>query len=285
MRIAITGASGLIGTAIRDFFVRLNYEVVILKRKPSGNYEFHPSDFDQVKAVINLAGESVFKRWTNGNKKKIKDSRILTSKALSETLSKLTNPPEVVVNASAIGYYGNGKEKTFNEESAPGHDFLAEVVTEWEKALNIPKVRTVFARFGVVLSHKGGALKTMLLPFKLGLGGRIGSGKQFMSWIDLDDVVGAIHHIVNDITISGPVNVVSPHPIRNEEFTKELGKVLNRPTVLPMPEFAIRLLLGEMGEDLLLSSARVEPKVLLETGYPFLFSNLASALKKEVHNA
>lgn len=282
MRIAISGSSGFVGTKLKTFFLHSGHSLVILKRNPSGEYVFSEKDFEGVDAVINLAGESIFSLWTEKKKRKIKDSRIKTTRSLALALNKLVNPPKVVINASAIGYYGNGREKSFDETSPKGAGFLAEVVDEWEKALQVSNIRTVFARFGVILSANGGALKTMLWPFKMGLGGKIGTGEQFMSWIAIEDVIGVIHHLLTHEEITGVVNVVSPHPVRNSEFTKILGKVLNRPTLLPMPEALIRLILGEMGEDLLLSSTRVLPKRLLETGYPFLYPELEKALIKEI---
>lgn len=252
--------------------------IVILKRNPNGDYFFSEKDFEEVDAVINLAGESIFSLWTDKKKKKIKDSRIKTTRALSIALNKLSQPPKCVINASAIGYYGNGRDKTFDENSQKGEGFLADVVEEWEQELQIQHIRTVFARFGVILSPDGGALKSMLWQYKLGLGGYIGNGEQFMSWIAMEDAIGAIHHLLTHEEIAGSVNIVSPHPVRNSEFTKILGKVLNKPTFLRMPEFLIRSVLGEMGEEVLLSSIRAVPKKLMETGYPFLYPELEKAL-------
>lgn len=273
------GSSGFVGTKLKTFFLHSGHSLVILKRNSEGKYTFTPADFEGIDVVINLAGASIFSYWTERRKKQIKESRVKTTQELSRTLQQLHQPPKVVINASAIGYYGNGREKTFDETSHKGEGFLAEVVEEWEHALQTPQIRTVFARFGVILSPEGGALKTMLLPFKMGLGGIIGNGEQFMSWIALEDVVGAIHHLITHEEISGAVNLVAPHPVRNYEFTKTLGRVLNRPTIFPMPEFVVRLLLGQMGEEVLLSSTRVSPKRLIDTGYPFLNPELEKALK------
>lgn len=282
MRIALIGAGGLVGQALQDYFIPLGHEFVIFKRDKKGDYHFSPSDFTGVNAVINLAGETVSQAWTPKAKEEIRASRINTTKNLADALSQIREPPEVVINASAIGYYGNTHDKIVDESSAPGTGFLSQVVEDWEKALQVPHTRIVFARIGIVLSAQGGALKKMLLPFKLGLGGQIGDGKQMMSWIAIEDVVRAIQHILKDRTISGPVNLVSPNPVHNKSFTKTLGKVLHRPTILPMPEFAVRLIFGEMGEALLLSSTAVNPKVLLDTGYKFSYPFLEKALEHEV---
>ncbi len=282
MRIALIGAGGLVGQALQDYFIPQGVEFVIFKRNKSGTYDFRPSDFEGVQAVINLAGETVSQKWTDKAKEEIRSSRVTTTKNLANALSQIKYPPEVVINASAIGYYGDGKEKVFDESNAPGSDFLSQVVVEWEKALLVPHTRIVFARLGIVLSKNGGALKKMLLPFKLGLGGELGDGKQMMSWIAIEDVCRAIHHILKDRTISGPVNLVSPNPVHNKSFTKTLGKVLHRPTIFPVPVFAVRLLFGEMGENLLLGSTAVNPKVLLDTGYKFSYPFLEQALEHEL---
>lgn len=284
MRIALIGAGGLLGMALQNYFIPRGHEIVILRRDKKGIYHFSPSDFEGVQAVINLAGETVSQRWTEKAKQEILSSRVNTTKSLAQVLSQIKSPPEVVINASAIGYYGDGKEKILDESSVHGSGFLSQVVVEWEKALQVPNTRVVFVRIGIVLSAKGGALKKMLLPFKLGLGGPIGDGEQYMSWIAIDDVIGAIHHILKDRTITGPVNLVSPNPVRNKNFTKTLGTVLHRPTVLPMPAFAVRLIFGEMGESLLLSSTNVRPQVLLDTSYKFIYPFLEKALEHEVQD-
>lgn len=279
MRIAIAGASGLIGSSLIPFFHAEGHEVIPLKRNAAGIYEI---PFEGADLVINLAGETVSQRWTGSVKKEILESRVETTKSLVKQVLEAKNPPTVFLNASAIGYYGNRDEQTVDESSSQGSGFLSEVVEAWEKELQPlerRKIRSASLRFGVVLSTKGGALGKMLTPFKLGLGGKIGSGKQFMSWISLDDVLGAIHHVWMNETLNGPINFVSPFPVRNEEFTQTLAKVLQRPAIFPMPAFAVKLLFGEMGEELLLSSAKVEPKKLLGSGYPFLYPKLEQALK------
>lgn len=283
MKIALIGSGGFVGGHLKKFFLLSGHSLSLPKRNQEGVYHFSPGDFEGVEAVINLAGESIFSPWTESKKRKILESRIGTTQDLASALAKLSQPPKVVINASAIGYYGNGHEKTLDESSPKGDGFLADVVEEWENALKGLPIRTVFARFGIILSRDGGALKTMLLPFKLGLGGKIGSGEQFMSWIGMEDVVGVMHHLLTE-EIQGPVNVVAPHSVRNSEFTKTLGKVLHRPTFFSIPEKVIRGFLGQMGDELLLSSTRVEPRRLLETGYPFLYPDLEKVLFNALWN-
>lgn len=233
-------------------------------------------------AVIHLAGESIMGRWTDLKKAKIRESRVVGTRLLSEAMAEAEEKPKVFVCGSAIGYYGNRGDETLPEESAAGTGFLAEVCQEWEEA-TMPAVqadiRTAHLRTGIVLSTKGGALGGMLLPFKLGLGGRVGDGKQWMSWIDVRDMVGGIHHILKNDLMQGPVNMVAPKPVRNEEFTSTLASVLSRPAVIPMPAFAVKLIFGEMGESLLLGSQKVEPGRLISSGYPFRFRELRGSLE------
>jgi uncharacterized protein (TIGR01777 family) len=233
-------------------------------------------------AVVNLAGESIAEgRWTDDKKRRIRESRVKGTKLLGDALANLAVPPKTLVCASAIGYYGNRGDELMTETSAPGDDFLAKVCAEWEDATALATekgIRVVNARFGVILDTNGGALKKMLPPFRMGVGGKIGSGKQWMSWIALDDVVGGIQFALANDSIKGPVNFVAPVPVTNAEFTKTLGKVLSRPTVLPMPAFAIKLLFGEMGEALLLGSQRVAPERLAAAGYKFGYPQLEQAL-------
>jgi uncharacterized protein (TIGR01777 family) len=239
-------------------------------------------------AVVHLAGESIAEgRWTAAKKKRILDSRVQGTKLLSETLARLKNPPRVLVVASAIGYYGDRGGEILTESSSRGSDFLAEVCEAWERAAQPAKekgIRVVHPRIGIVLGKGGGALAKMLLPFKLGLGGRLGSGNQYMSWIALEDLVGVIQFALNHSALNGPVNAVSPAAATNNEFTKTLGRVLNRPTIFPAPAFALKLLLGEMAQALLLSSANVKPQKLLETKYPFKFAGLEPALRNLLIN-
>lgn len=279
MKIAIAGASGLVGSSLIPFFHAEGHEVIPLKRDAKGLYEL---PFEGVDLVINLAGETVSQRWSDRVKKEILASRVDTTRSLVKQAMEAQHPPKVFLNASAIGFYGNREEQTIDESSSQGQGFLSEVVEAWEQALqplDHTNIRSASLRFGIVLSTKGGALAKMLTPFKLGLGGKVGSGKQFMSWIALDDVLGAIHHVWLNEHLRGPINVVSPFPVRNEEFTETLAHLLQRPAILPMPAFAVKLLFGEMGEALLLSGAKVEPKKLLGSGYPFLYPKLEQALK------
>jgi len=237
------------------------------------------SGFD---AVIHLAGESIFGRWTAAKKRKIRDSRISGTLNLSSALARAEEKPKVFVCGSAIGYYGNRGDELLSEESPPGTGFLAEVCQQWEEA-TMPAVqadiRTAHIRTGIVLSPKGGALGAMLMPFKLGLGGRTGDGQQWMSWIDVQDIVGAIHHILKNDLIQGPVNMVAPKPVRNAEFAGTLASVLSRPAIFPMPAFAAKLVFGEMGEELLLGSQKVGPGKLISSGYPFRYRELRASLE------
>ena len=236
------------------------------------------SGFD---AVIHLAGESIIGRWTAEKKTRIRDSRVMGTRNLAQALAAAKDKPQVFLSSSAIGYYGNRGDELLNENSAPGTGFLAEVCREWEAATEpaaAAGIRTVQLRTGVVLSPKGGALGKMLTPFKMGVGGRIGDGRQWMSWIDVEDMVGAIQHILNT-DLHGPVNMVAPEPVTNVEFTTTLASVLSRPAFFPMPAFAVRLAFGEMGETVLLGSQRVNPGQLLEKKYRFQFRTLGASLE------
>jgi len=237
------------------------------------------SGFD---AVVHLAGESVVGRWTDEKKKAIRESRVQGTRNLVAALGKSEAKPRVLVCASAVGFYGNRGDELLGEESPIGQGFLPEVCREWEDASRIAAeagIRTVNVRIGLVLSAKGGALSNMLKPFKLGLGGRIGSGQQWWSWIHVDDIVGGIQHAIRAESLSGPVNFVAPNPVRNVEFTKVLALVLGRPAFFPVPEFALRLAFGKMAaEQLLLASQRVEPGKLRTSGYEFRFPELKTAL-------
>jgi len=237
------------------------------------------SGFD---AVIHLAGEGIFGRWTAAKKSKIRDSRVVGTFNLASALAQAEEKPNIFVCGSAIGYYGNRGDEVLSEESAPGTGFLAEVCQDWEEATTPAvqaDIRTAHIRTGVVLSPRGGALGAMLLPFKLGLGGRTGDGQQWMSWIDVRDMVGAIHHVLKNDLIQGPVNLVAPKPVRNAEFAKTLASVLSRPAIFPLPEFAVKLAFGEMGEEVLLGSQRVEASKLIASGYPFRYRELKASLE------
>ena len=237
------------------------------------------SGFD---AVIHLAGETIVGRWTTEKKAKIRESRLTGTRNLAQALAQAKEKPEVFVCGSAIGYYGNRGDELLKEDSPPGSGFLAEVCREWEFATETAAkagIRTAQIRTGIVLSSQGGALGKMLFPFKLGVGGRLGNGRQWMSWIDMQDMVGAIHHILKTDLLQGPVNMVAPKPVTNAEFTKTLARVLSRPAIFPVPEFAVKLVFGEMGEELLLASQRVEPTKLITSGYPFRFRELGASLE------
>ena len=241
-----------------------------------------PEAVSGFQAVIHLAGETIVGRWTEAKKSKIRDSRIEGTRHLAEALALASEKPQVFVCSSAIGYYGNRGDEILKEDSSPGEGFLPQVCQEWEAATDPAAqagIRTVQMRTGVVLTRHGGALGKMLLPFKLGVGGNVGSGRQWMSWIDIEDMVGAIHHILNNDLLHGPVNMVAPKPVTNAEFTKTLGNVLSRPTIFPLPEFAVKTVFGQMGEEVLLWSERVEPTKLIMNGYPFRFRELRTSLR------
>jgi uncharacterized protein (TIGR01777 family) len=241
------------------------------------------SGFD---AVVHLAGESVVGRWTEEKKKAIRESRVLGTRHLATALAQSKVKPRVFVCASAVGFYGNRGDEVLGEESLSGQGFLPEVCREWEEATHAVTeagIRVVNIRIGLVLSPKGGALAKMLTPFKLGLGGRIGSGRQWWSWIHVDDTVGGIHHAMVTESLSGPVNLVAPNPVRNAEFTTVLAAVLGRPAIFPVPEFALRLAFGKQAaEEMLLASQRVQPEKLGSSGYTFRFRELRMALENLV---
>jgi len=232
-------------------------------------------------AVIHLAGENVIGRWTKRKKERIKDSRVIGTRLLSESLARLGDPPHVLVCASAIGYYGDRGEAVLDERLPPGEGFLSEVCREWEAAADPARqkgIRVVHLRLGMVLSADGGALARMLPLFRIGLGGRIGGGDQYWSPIAIDDVLGAIMHVIGTEGLEGAVNAVAPNPVTNSEFAETLGRVLSRPTLASTPAFVARLLLGEAADEFLLTSTRVVPRRLLETGYRFQFPELEGAL-------
>ncbi|MFA6563464.1 MAG: TIGR01777 family oxidoreductase [Verrucomicrobiia bacterium] len=277
MKVLLTGAGGLVGGALAPLLTGIGHSITrVSHSQPWPELAGHD-------AVVHLAGENIAAgRWTPERKTRIRDSRAQMTRQLCETVTKLASPPRVIVCASAIGYYGNRGDEILREESAAGADFLAGVCRDWEAATK-PAVdagiRVVNLRFGVILSATGGALAKMLTPFKLGLGGVIGGGQQWMSWIALDDAVGIIIHALTDETLRGPVNVVASQPVTNREFAKTLGRVLRRPTAFPVPAFVLRLALGEMADALLLSSQRVEPAKLVASGYKFRFPELEGALR------
>jgi uncharacterized protein len=287
----VSGSSGLIGSALVPALQENGYEVTrLVHGSPTGPKQvaWNPSEtlpsalvsgFD---AVVHLAGESIVGRWTEAKKDRIRESRIAGTRNLADALARAPDRPRVLVSASAIGFYGDRGQEILREESPSGSGFLPDVCLGWESA-SVPAaragIRTVQVRIGIVLSSAGGALEKMLPPFRLGLGGIIGSGRQWWSWIALQDVVGAILHALKTSSLQGPVNAVAPHPVTNVEFTRVLGTVLSRPTVLPMPAFAARLALGEMANELLLASQRVEPARLMASGYEFQQPDLQPALE------
>ena len=291
--IAVSGASGFVGAALAGSLHTQGANVKRLVRSQPRDPQteilwnpaapLDPAALEGLDAVVHLAGESIASLWTAGKKTRIRESRVAGTRHLATALAKCAKRPRVLVCASAIGYYGNRGDEILREDSPPGSGFLADVSRDWEAAAQPARdtgIRVVHMRFGMVASPTGRALKQMLLPFKLGLGGRLGSGRQYMSWISLDDVVGAIEHALVTDSLAGPVNAVAPDSITNAEFTKTLGTVLHRPTIFPVPAFVLRTLLGEMAEEVLLCSQRVEPTRLLASGYKFKHPELRRALEE-----
>ena len=292
MKVAVTGSSGLIGSSLVSFLAEKSVTVSkILRENPEGDgISWKPEGGDWnsafaggIDGIVHLAGENIASgKWTRKKKAKIRNSRIEGTKRLCEHILKLPTPPSVFVCASAIGYYGDRGMEFLNEGSSRGSGFLPDVCLGWEEAaesLSKAGIRVVNVRFGIVLSKDGGALAKMLTPFKMGMGGKIGSGTQYMSWIAMDDVTGAIYHSLVTESLKGPVNVTAPNPVTNKEFTNTLGEVLKRPAVVPMPAFAAKLAFGEMAKDLLLASTKVAPKRLSDSGYEFQYPELEPALK------
>lgn len=290
MQIAITGCSGLVGSALVEHLVNQGHTVHCIQRnKSTDGLIFNPdrienlnADGSGVDAVIHLAGENISTgRWSAKKKKRIIRSRIQGTHEIASFFSTLPHPPKTMIFASAIGFYGDQGNANLTEKSAPGTSFLAEVCQQWEEAAGPAEeagIRTIFTRFGMVLSPHGGALQKMLPAFKMGIGGKIGSGKQYMSWISIRDLACAMEHLLLHDELEGPFNFVAPAPVTNEEFTRTLGRSLQRHTPLPIPSFAIRLLFGEMGKELLLASSRVYPERLLESGFTFRYTALKDAL-------
>jgi len=296
MKILITGASGLIGKALQKSFEAKGYEMLLASRSEPKD-EKHikwsieegftdPEKLEGIDVVVHLAGESVSGlRWTDEKKKAIRDSRVFGTRNVVDAISKLKNKPHTFVAASAIGFYGERGDEEVTESSAAGDTFLSDISKEWEaesRRAEDAGIRTVLLRTGIVLSKDGGALSTMLLPFKLGVGGVVGSGKQWMSWISLEDEIAIINFAIENENIRGAVNAVSPNPVTNHDFTKTLGDVLYRPTFLPIPEFAVSMIFGEMGDALLLASTKVIPKRLLDAGFEFKYTDLKKAIEDAV---
>ena len=297
LKIAITGASGLIGSALSTFLSCAGNEIkTLVRRRPRLDSpeifwdpyrgELDKTSMESLDAVIHLAGENIGAgHWTPRRKEFIMESRIKGTQFLCETLAALKHPPKVLISSSAIGFYGDRGEEALTEDSAPGQGFLAKVCQAWEGATEPARqagIRVVNVRTGIVLTSLGGALAKMLTPFQMGLGGVIGSGNQWMSWISLEDLVGIYHYLIHTETLSGAVNAVAPNPVTNREFTKTLGKVLKRSTIFPLPGFIVKALFGEMGQALLLEGQKVQPAKLISSGFSFLYPGLDSAFRWEL---
>jgi uncharacterized protein (TIGR01777 family) len=298
MKIIVTGSSGLIGSALVAALNARGDEATCLVRTAAharradgarevlwnpARGELDAAELEGHDAAVHLAGDPIAEgRWTEEKKRRIRESRVQGTTLIAATLAKLKTPPPTLLSASAVGYYGDRGEETLTETSAAGADFLSEVCREWEastEAARVAGIRVVLLRFGVVFSGRGGALAKMATPFKFGAGGKIGSGEQYMSWIALDDAVGAILHALAHEELAGAVNVVAPRAVTNGEFTKTLGRVLGRPTIFAVPAFAARLAFGEMADAALLASQRAEPARLKATGYQFKYPELEGALR------
>ena len=296
-RVLVSGSSGLVGSALLPALRATGHDVKRLVRgtvsapdqiswNPAGPLSpEYVSGFD---AVIHLAGESIVGRWTEAKKRRIMDSRVPATEHLAAALSKAQQRPKVFLCASAIGYYGNRGDEILREDSPSGKGFGADLCRQWEAAAQSAAgagIRTVQTRIGIVLSADGGALAKMLPPFRMGLGGAVGNGRQWMSWVDLRDVIGAIQHLLTADSINGAVNLVAPNPVRNAEFTRTLASVLHRPAIFPMPAFAARLAFGQMADELLLASQRVQPAKLASSGYKFQHPELRAALEGILRNS
>jgi len=294
-RVAISGASGLLGSALA---ARLRQQGTTVHRIKRGTAAAAPdiamsptsgimdlSALEGVDAIVNLAGEPIAQRWTAKRKAAIRESRLTTTSQLADAIARLRQPPRVLLSGSAVGFYGDRGSEELDENSGPGSDFLSQVAVAWERAADTARqagTRVVLLRTGIVLSPAGGALAKMLTPFKFGLGGRIGSGSQWMSWIALDDWVSAALFALRDDAVVGPVNLVAPSPVPNAEFTATLARVLGRPTLGLVPELAVDLLFGEMGHATLLASQRVHPRRLIDAGFEFTHPTLEQALRAEL---
>ena len=292
MKVLITGSTGLIGSALAAFLRNKNEEVYELVRTQDhllpNQIFWNPDEevldsasLEGFDAIVHLAGESIVGRWTEAKKKRIEESRVKGTQLLSQAICQLKHPPSVLISASAIGYYGSPGNLPLTEESSAGSGFLARVCKQWEAATQPVAekgIRVVQLRIGVVLSPEGGALQQMLPIFKMGVGGRMGDGSQYMSWIAIQDLIRIIDDVIHQEHVAGPINAVSPHPVTNQEFIDTLGRVLKRPSFLFMPAFMVKLTFGEMGDELLLRSMRVEPKRLKEMGFKFDYPYLEGAL-------
>jgi len=293
LRVAVTGSTGLIGSALVPTLRAEGHRVVRLVRSRveagSGDVLWDPAKeevdaagLEGLDAVVHLAGENVGKPWSAAQKVRIRESREKGTRTLARALARLKQPPKVLVSASATGYYGDRGDEVLDESAGNGTGFLAEVCRVWEAEAQPARdagIRVVHPRIAVVLSREGGALEKMLLPFRLGVGGKVGSGKQWMSWVELDDVVEAIRFALRREEVEGPVNLTAPNPVTNEEFTRTLGRVLGRPTLLPVPGFALKLALGEMAEETVLASQRAVPDRLTKAGFRFRYPEIEGALR------
>lgn len=292
MKVAVTGSTGLLGEALVSALQSAGHEVVrVVRRDPGpGEVRWDPNQdsidaegLAGIDAGVHLAGENIASRWNAKKKKRILNSRILGTRLFCDTLADLQPKPGVLVSASAIGYYGDRGNQELTESDPPGRGFLAKVCREWEAA-TMPAadrgIRVVMPRIGAVLTPRGGALAQMLTPFKLGLGGKLGSGRQYMSWITLDDVVRVILFALENENLDGPVNATAPEAVTNATFTKALGRALGRPTIFPMPAFVARTIFGEMADEVLLASARVRPERLSQEGFEFKHASVEPALRE-----
>jgi uncharacterized protein len=275
MNVAITGASGFVGRALSERLRTSGHRVTPISLRT----QLAPEIFAQCQAVVNLAGEPVAQRWTSAARERISSSRIQGTRSLVAALRQ--HPPAVLVSASAVGYYGSRGDEILTEDSPPASDFLGHLALGWEREAHVAEqfgVRVVTPRIGVVLGRRGGALAQMLLPFRLGVGGRLGTGEQWMSWIALDDLVSVIEFAITNTGIRGPVNAVAPNPVTNAAFTRDLAAALHRPAILPVPAFALKILFGEMSQ-VLLGGQRVIPQAALRAGFQFRFADLGEALR------
>jgi uncharacterized protein (TIGR01777 family) len=291
MKVVVTGASGLVGSALVASLESEGHDVIrLVRRAPAGarerqwdpNGEPNPSLVEGADAVVHLAAETITGWWTQRKKERILDSRVKGTRMIAESIARAQNKPKAFLSASGVGFYGHRKDEVLTEQSSNGRGFLADLAREWEAATKPASqagVRVVQLRISVVLSKHGGALPQMLPPFKIGLGGKVGNGKQYWPWITLDDVVGAIRFAMSNESLSGPVNLCAPQQTTNKEFTKAIGRVLKKPTIFPLPSVAVTLLLGEMGQEALLISERVEPVKLKQSGFQFEHPNIDEALR------